>query len=767
MIKEKSQLRLRSTTFQSQKSNFGYSAAGLTAYTNQLANTTYYGYDAERRKIAETNADSQVTQYSYDAASDLISLTDGCGDTTHWGYDLYGRVTNKVDGTGAAILAYKYDADSRLTNRWSLGRTNAAYAYDAVGNLTSVTYEASHALAFAYDALNRLTNMSDALGTTRFTWTQAGRLASEAGPWAADLVSYTYGNRQRTKLTLQQPGAAANWVQNYGYDAANRLQSIAAPEGNYGYAYPSGQSGVVGKITLPNGAYITNLYDALARLTNTTLANSTNGTLDYAGYACNNANQRTAQWRGAAGAYEAVSTNSASYTYDPIGQLTADVAAELAGGASRLNEQLHYVYDAAGNLNYRTNNTLVAGFSANAVNELTTVTNGGRLTVVGTTTSIATNVAVNGTNALLYGDATFAATNMPLTTTYTAVARDGYGRVNTNTATVSLATSVTFQYDANGNLTNDGLRSFAYDDENELSAVWVSNQWKSQFVYDGKMRRRIRQEYTWQSSSWVETNEAHYVYDGNVVLQERDSNNNPQVTYTRGRDLSGSLQGAGGIGGLLARTDISAATDLLHESGPSYYHSDGNGNVTMLINNSQAVVAKYLYDAFGNTLSLAGPLANANLYRFSSKEAHQNSGLVYYLYRYYDPNLQRWPNRDPFGERGFMVIQFSNWSVILAETSLGANLYEMVDNSPIGKIDPIGLSGNSTGKGFGHGTPCKVDCDTAQTRCWEAGVVGCGILGITCPWCAIPCELAVLELCNKTYKACEADNKRNGFGGGD
>jgi hypothetical protein len=48
---------------------------------------------------------------------------------------------------------------------------------------------------------------------------------------------------------------------------------------------------------------------------------------------------------------------------------------------------------------------------------------------------------------------------------------------------VSLATSVTFQYDANGNLTNDGLRSFAYDDENELSAVWVSNQWKSQFVW--------------------------------------------------------------------------------------------------------------------------------------------------------------------------------------------------------------------------------------------------------------------------------------------
>jgi hypothetical protein len=47
------------------------------------------------------------------------------------------------------------------------------------------------------------------------------------------------------------------------------------------------------------------------------------------------------------------------------------------------------------------------------VNELTVNTNGDRLTVMGTTTSLATNVAVYGTNAARYGDATFAATNMP------------------------------------------------------------------------------------------------------------------------------------------------------------------------------------------------------------------------------------------------------------------------------------------------------------------------------------------------------------------
>ena len=144
-----------------------------------------------------------------------------------------------------------------------------------------------------------------------------------------------------------------------------------------------------------------------------------------------------------------------------------------------------------------------------------------------------------------------------------------------------------------------------------------------------------------------------YVYDGNVVIQERDGNNVPLVTYTRGADLSGGFpglragrdagdlggrfQGAGGIGGLLARTDSAGTT--------AFYHADGNGNVTCLLEGIQTVVAQYLYDPYGNLLSAVGPLASTNLYRFSSKEYHPSSGLVYYLYRFYDPNLQRWINR--------------------------------------------------------------------------------------------------------------------------
>jgi RHS repeat-associated protein len=115
---------------------------------------------------------------------------------------------------------------------------------------------------------------------------------------------------------------------------------------------------------------------------------------------------------------------------------------------------------------------------------------------------------------------------------------------------------------------------------------------------------------------------------------------------------------------LLARTD---------GNGSAFYHTDGNGNVTALVNGSGVLVAKYLYDSFGNTLGMWGALAAANTQRFSSKEQDPRSGLYYYGYRWYDPNLQRWLSRDPIQETG------------------GINLYGFVGNEPINKIDPLGL----------------------------------------------------------------------------
>lgn len=50
--------------------------------------------------------------------------------------------------------------------------------------------------------------MSDGVGTTTFTYTPAGQLASESGPWNADTVSYVYSDRLRVGMDLQQPNAS-------------------------------------------------------------------------------------------------------------------------------------------------------------------------------------------------------------------------------------------------------------------------------------------------------------------------------------------------------------------------------------------------------------------------------------------------------------------------------------------------------------------------------------------------------------------------------
>jgi len=138
-------------------------------------------------------------------AGDLLSLTDGKSQTTKWNYDEYGRVTNKLDQAGVEILRYKYDPDSRLTNRWSAAKTNTYYRYDPMGNLTNIDYAVSPDITFAYDALNRVTSMVDAVGTTAYGYAAGGQLWTEDGPWSSDTVTNYYFNRLRTNLSLAQP----------------------------------------------------------------------------------------------------------------------------------------------------------------------------------------------------------------------------------------------------------------------------------------------------------------------------------------------------------------------------------------------------------------------------------------------------------------------------------------------------------------------------------------------------------------------------------
>jgi len=235
-------------------------------------------------------------------------------------------------------------------------------------------------------------------------------------------------------------------------------------------------------------------------------------------------------------------------------------------------------------------------------------------------------------------------------------------------------------------------------------------------------------------------NDNRYVYDGLRVIQERDGSNNPTVVYTRGSDLSGTFEGAGGIGGLLARSHA-------YQSGSgsftnhNLYHADGGGNITYMVNSSQSMVAAYRYDPYGNLISSSGTLASTNTYRFSSKEGLINANLYYYGYRSYDPNFQRWLNRDPLGDIAIQLAIVRHrepiFDALRAEISQGPNLFTFVANRPGFYIDANGLGWQPGGMGGGRvcndtknpvyaliDSKYKLVCPKGCTSAWSDDVDG-------------------------------------------
>jgi RHS repeat-associated protein len=608
---------------------FGYSARGLIAYTNQIGASNFFALDPGGRKIFETNANHQILQFAYDQSGNLTNLVDGENQTTRWVFDTYNRLTNKFDQAGDLILIYNYDADNRIVSRWSSAKGTTFYTNDPMGNLIYIKYPTSHFVQMQYDPLNRLTNMVDNSGTSEFTWTKGNQLLTEQQPFVGDTVTNTFTNRLRIALALGQP--SGTWTNGFSYDSARRLSTVISPAGTFSYGYTNVGPGTIAgrllrKLTLANGAYVTNTYDSVARVLTNTLSDSANGVLDQYAYMYNLANQRTnlTRW---GGSYYALA-------YDKIGQLTI-ATNPLAPAESR-----GYLYDDAWNLNDRTNNGAVAAFTVDLKNQLKT-------------------------------EAGIACT-----------------------------------YDANGNLTEAGDPTvtggyvYTYDDENRLTEIYTNynitqgpliiggtTAWRTDFVYDGLGRLRKRLEYINEALNST----TEYIYDGNRVIQERNGNDVPTAGYTRGNDLSGTIEGAGGIGGLLARSDQFNSGNFTEHD---YYFADANGNITYLTDASQTTVAQYRYDPFGNTISSSGSMSALNNYRFSSKEVHANSGMYYYGFRFYDPNLQRWISRDPLGELGFLhsVPSLDQARVQPRHGATGAvNAYRFLRNAPVVRVDPLGL----------------------------------------------------------------------------
>lgn len=82
-----------------------------------------------------------------------------------------------------------------------------------------------------------------------------------------------------------------------------------------------------------------------------------------------------------------------------------------------------------------------------------------------------------------------------------------------------------------------------------------------------------------------------------------------------------------------------------------YYTHDLLKNTTALFGIQAGRRALYEYGPYGNILKMEDNATEDNPFRFSSEYTDDELGLVYYNYRYYNPNDGRWVSRDPMMER--------------------------------------------------------------------------------------------------------------------
>ena len=209
-----------------------------------------------------------------------------------------------------------------------------------------------------------------------------------------------------------------------------------------------------------------------------------------------------------------------------------------------------------------------------------------------------------------------------------------------------------------GNMLTNGVWSYAWDAENRMTGAASNGVPAVSNAYDHR-HRRVRKA--------TVAGTCLFAYDGRNLTAEVFVDSQTGATnvtrYLWGPDLSGTLQGAGGVGGLLA---------VIRSDGTFFPCYDANGNVTDYVDAYGAVRGHFGYDAFGNTVAMWGDLAHTFKFRFSTKYWDDETRSYYYGYRFYSPELGRWLSKDLIGELG------------------GLNLYGFSGNDAVKHIDYLG-----------------------------------------------------------------------------
>ena len=295
----------------------------------------------------------------------------------------------------------------------------------------------------------------------------------------------------------------------------------------------------------------------------------------------------------------------------------------------------------------------------------------------------------------------------------TASSPDGWDEMSAVTGRVFVAQNPEqFTYDADGNMTSDGRFHYFWNGENRL--VCASNsEYVVTYAYDHRERMVTKTLCASASSAPLrdenssrtlrtlrEIKTTTYIWDNWNIIREivREGDSVAVTDNVWGLDLDGTLQGAGGVEGLLA---------VVRDDGVFFPTYDANGNVSEYVSTNGEIVAHYDYSPFGEPLVASGPLASSFTHQFSTKPYCAVTGFSEYVYRKYRPDIGRWMSRDPIYSwrteqlKKYTNVVFSSYcetreqcgpqNNLYFEPSviLSRNLYSFVQNKAI--YDILGL----------------------------------------------------------------------------
>jgi RHS repeat-associated protein len=620
----------------------------LQSVTDPLGRVTTYAYDANGNTTSVTRLsgtpNAVSTTMTYDSTfNQLLSITDALNNTTSFGYDTSGNLTSITDPLQHQTTM-TYDSQGRLLTSTDAMSNTTSFSYyladlasitdplsrttmrstDAVGRLLSVTNPFGLKTTFAYSPLNQITSTADALGNvTGFTYDPNGNLLTVTD---ANLhtTTYAYDNMDRV-LTRTDP---LQRQESYTYNPNGNVNTFTDRKGQVtSFTYDgldrkafAGFGTAVSGGTTTYRSTIAYTYDGGNRLNQ--LTDSVSGNIFHGFDSLDRLSSET------------TSLGSISYTYDADGRrATMTVTGQ---------PQVTYTYDNGGRVTQIVQGTNAVGFGYD---------NGNRRTSLTLPNGIVTSYAYDNASQLL-GITYQLGTNTLGTLTYAydfagrrtqvggSFARTGLPNT-LGSATYDAANELTYwdatslSYDNNGNLVNDGSKTYSWDARNQLTSL--SGTVSASFQYDGFGRRIAR-------------NNVGYLYDGANSVQEL---------------IAGGVSAnilAGEVDENFLRSDINGNWNFL---------SDALSSTTALSDAVGAVETQYTYEPFGNTTQTGAYVSNNNQY--TSRE-NDDGGLYYYRNRYYSGILGRFISEDPMR----FSVDFGNF-------------YAYAWNDPVDYSDPFGL----------------------------------------------------------------------------